>query len=194
MYVTDHEPPESRRNGLVTGTTERHMKEGAVQVAFAVHLLELPGSDGVVKVHPDGVHAQQTDFVALLRGLGFERDHAGPLLAGTYVRGSQRIEIGFYPGRGDVVGNVNGETIVAEAKGACINTRHAGQLSKQRKALFECIGSLFQRPSSGERQVAVVPLTAQTKRLAEKIAARVATAGIEIALVAENGHVELVAT
>ena len=46
----------------------------------------------------------------------------------------------------------------------------------------------------GGRQVAVVPYTPITLRLAEKMLPRVKAAGIEIALVRGNGEVEYVHT
>ncbi len=78
--------------------------------------------------------------------------------------------------------------IVAECKGGIVNTRHAGQTSRLRKGLCEAVGLLMTNPRSG-RQVAVVPQTEGTLRLAQKLAPRAKEAGIEIALVDELGHV-----
>ncbi len=78
--------------------------------------------------------------------------------------------------------------ISAECKGGIINTRHPGQVSRLYKGLCETVGMLMATPSQG-RQVAVVPLTDATRRLAERLAPRCAMAGIEIALVGRRGEV-----
>jgi hypothetical protein len=56
------------------------------------------------------------------------------------------------------------------------------------KGLCETVGLLMATPSQG-RQVAVVPFTQSTLRLAERLAPRCALAGIEIALVGSRGEV-----
>jgi hypothetical protein len=78
--------------------------------------------------------------------------------------------------------------ISAECKGGIMNTRHPGQVSRLYKGLRETVGMLMATPSQG-RQVAVVPLTESTRRLAERLAPRCALAGIEIALVGSRGEV-----
>lgn len=71
-----------------------------------------------------------------------------------------------------------------------MNTRHAGQKGRLRKGLCEAIGQLMTIPrASGGRQVAVVPHTETTLRLAQRLASRAKDAGIEIALVDERGNV-----
>lgn len=78
--------------------------------------------------------------------------------------------------------------ISAECKGGIINTRHPGQVSRLYKGLCETVGMLMATPSLG-RQVAVVPLTNATRRLAERLAPGCAIAGIEIALVGSRCEV-----
>lgn len=78
--------------------------------------------------------------------------------------------------------------ISAECKGGIINTRHPGRVSRLYKGLCETVGMLMATLSQG-RQVAVVPLTESTLRLAERLATRCALAGIEIALVGSRGEV-----
>jgi hypothetical protein len=87
-----------------------------------------------------------------------------------------------------VVAEVGDHIISAECKGGIINTRHPGQVSRLYKGLCETVGLLMATPSSG-RQVAVVPYTESTMRLATRLAPRCALAGIEIALVMGNSAV-----
>ena len=61
-------------------------------------------------------------------------------------------------------------------------------MSRLYKGLCETVGMLMATPTQG-RQVAVVPFTASTLRLAERLAPRCAIAGIEIALVGGRGEV-----
>jgi hypothetical protein len=61
------------------------------------------------------------------------------------------------------------------------HTRHSGQVSLY-KGLCETVGLLMAVPSPG-RQVAVVPRTEATYKLALRLAPRCTAAGIEIALV-----------
>lgn len=63
-----------------------------------------------------------------------------------------------------------------------------GQVSRFYRGLCETVGLLMATPSQG-RQIAVVPLTASTQRLAKRLAPRCALAGIEIALVGSRGEV-----
>jgi hypothetical protein len=88
-----------------------------------------------------------------------------------------------------VVGQLNSSKIVAECKGGIINTKHAGQKSKLRRGLCEAVGLLMSRENTGERQYAVVPLTDDTQRLADQMRPRCRKAGIEIALIREDGMI-----
>ena len=92
------------------------------------------------------------------------------------------------PWDGDVVAKVGNHVISAECKGGIINTRHPGQVSRLYRGLCETVGMLMATPSQG-RQIAVVPFTEGTLRLAERLAPRCALAGIEIALVGSRGEV-----
>jgi hypothetical protein len=89
---------------------------------------------------------------------------------------------------GDVVAEYDGVVVWAECKGGIINTRHPGQVSRLYKGLCETVGMLMANPFSG-RQVAVVPYTESTLRLAKRLAARCSKAGIEIVLVRSRGEV-----
>ncbi len=58
--VTALAPPPNRA-GKSVGDHEHHLYEGAVMIAYAVHLLRTEGADHV-RVHPDGEHGKQFDF------------------------------------------------------------------------------------------------------------------------------------
>jgi hypothetical protein len=100
----------------------------------------------------------------------------------------QSVTVNPKSGLGDVVAEVGNQIVSAECKGGIINTRHAGQVSRLYNGLCETVGLLMATPSQG-RQVAVVPYTEGTLRLAERLAPRCALAGIEIALVGSRGEV-----
>lgn len=102
----------------------------------------------------------------------------------------QGWEIQVHPrsGQGDVVTQIGNHILSAECKGGIINTRHSGQVSRLYKGLCETIGLLMASKSPG-RQVAVVPYTEATMRLAQRMAPRCTKAGIEIALVGSRGEV-----
>lgn len=98
------------------------------------------------------------------------------------------ILVSSVPGMGDVVGRAQGQAIRAECKGGIVKTKHAGQVSRLRRGLCEAVGLLMAQEKGG-RQVAVVPHTEVTRRLALKLAPRAKDADIEIALVDEDGQV-----
>jgi hypothetical protein len=77
-------------------------------------------------------------------------------------------------------------------EGGIANTRHSGQLSKLRRGLCEVVGLLMARPLKDERHVAVVPATPETEKVARRMLPRAMAAGIEIALVDENGCVSFI--
>jgi hypothetical protein len=52
-------PP--NRRGKHTGEFEHHFYEGAVMVAYAMHLLHTEATNEV-SIHPDGTHDKQFDF------------------------------------------------------------------------------------------------------------------------------------
>ena len=62
--VTALRPPPNRI-GKSDGDHEHHLYEGAVMVAFAIHLLRTEGAQHV-RVHPDGEHGKQFDFTGWL--------------------------------------------------------------------------------------------------------------------------------
>jgi len=187
--VTALEPPPNRV-GKSDGVHEHHLYEGAVMVAYAMHLLRTADAHHV-RIHPDGEHGKQFDFAAWL----LRRDFAKVSTLGTTAYGGvyrnatgQTVTVNPKSGLGDVVAEVGDRIISAECKGGIINTRHPGQVSRLYKGLCETVGMLMATPSQG-RQVAVVPLTEGTLRLAERLAPRCALAGIEIALVGSRGEV-----
>jgi hypothetical protein len=159
-------------------------------VAYAMHLLRTQGARDV-RVHPDGEHGKQFDFAGWLGRRAFTKvSGVGSTAYGGVYRNpaGQTITVNPKSGLGDVVANIGDHVISAECKGGIINARHPGQLSRLYRGLCETVGLLMATPSQG-RQVAVVPLTDGTLRLAERLAPRCALAGIEIALVGSRGEV-----
>jgi hypothetical protein len=187
--VTAVEPPRNRV-GKSDGTHEHHLYEGAVMVAYTMHLLRTEGARDV-RIHPDGEHGKQFDFAGWLVRRGFTKGSSlGSTAYGGVYRNAegQTITVNPRSGLGDVVAEAGDHIISAECKGGIMNTRHPGQVSRLYKGLRETVGMLMATPSQG-RQVAVVPLTESTRRLAERLAPRCALAGIEIALVGSRGEV-----
>jgi hypothetical protein len=188
-----HRAPPPNRAGMCDGKDEQHLPEGAVMVAFAMHLLrKIPGVSEV-SIHPDGEHGKRFDFTGWLgkRGFLMTSGLGKTAYGGTYADGnSKTIVINPSSGRGDVVADGGGMRIVAECKGGIVNTRHAGQISRLRQGLCEVIGLSLATPLvEGRRQFAVVPRTKVTETLAGRMAARALSAGIEIALVDVRGNV-----
>jgi hypothetical protein len=112
---------------------------------------------------------------------------------GVYSRADQTVTVTVKPGLGDVSASVGNRVVIAECKGGVVNSSHQGQLSRLRRGLCETVGLLMARPLNGERQVAVVPATGATRTVAMRMMRRALVAGIEIALVGEDGKVEFVA-
>lgn len=163
-------------------------------LAFALHLLEYPDSSGKVAIHPDGEHAKIFDIVGFLVAAGFYKAQSlgSTAYGGHYVRGNQTITVRPASGFGDVVGSLDGRTIIAECKGGVINSNHAGQKSRLRKGLSELIGQLMILPNGGERQIAVLPETEEIQRLSKRLVNRCYVAGIEIALVRADGTINYI--
>ncbi len=181
--------PEKRASKVLDGI-EHKMHEGAVMVAYAMHLLRTAGANHVY-VHPDGEHGKRFDFTSWLSKRGFSKSTSiGSTSYGGEYRHDNgwRITIKPVPGKGDVVAQVGNHTISAECKGGIINTKHGGQASRLSKGLCQTVGLLMASESPG-RQIAVVPYTEGTMRLAKRMAARCARAGIEIALIGARGNV-----
>jgi len=187
--VTALAPPPNRA-AKADGDHEHHLYEGAVMVAYAMHLLRTqPTSE--VRIHPDGEHGKQFDFAGWLsrHGFGMISSIGTTAYGGAYQDAQGRvIVVNPKSGVGDVVADIGGVTLSAECKGGIINTRHPGQVSRLYKGLCETVGMLMANPSSG-RQVAVVPFTESTLRLATRLSPRCALAGIELALVDRRGQV-----
>lgn len=190
--VTALAPPPNRV-GRADGPHEHHLYEGAVKVAYAMHLLRAECAEHV-RVHPDGEHGKQFDFAGWLLRRGFAKvSSIGSTSYGGEYRDvlGQTITVNPKSGVGDVVAEAVNGIISAECKGGIINTRHPGQVSRLYKGLCETVGMLMATPytPSQGRQIAVVPLTDATRRLADRLAPRCAIAGIEIALVGSRGEV-----
>jgi hypothetical protein len=67
--VTAKAPPPNRI-GKAAGDIEHHLYEGAVMVAYAMHLLRTQPTK-LIHIHPDGEHGKQFDFAGWLGRQGF---------------------------------------------------------------------------------------------------------------------------
>jgi hypothetical protein len=138
-----HRAAPPNRVGTCDGGKEQHLPEGAVMVAFAMHLLRTMPGLREVSIHPDGEHGKRFDFQGWLGKRGFTMKAAlgQTSYGGTYASPDGRtIVVNPSSGRGDVVAEGQGFGIVAECKGVIVNTRHAGQTSRLRQGLCETIG------------------------------------------------------
>jgi hypothetical protein len=186
--IVELDPPTNRR-GKCEGK-ERHLTEAAVMLAYGIHLLRTVPKLQKVELHPDGEHGKRFEIAQWLSARGFvlKEPQGTTAYCGTYRNDRQVIVVTSTPGKGDVVAQTDDGMIVAECKGGIVNTSHAGQKSRLRKGLCEAVGLLMAREKGG-RQVAVVPNTETTLKLARKLVHRARDAGIEIALVDEQGRV-----
>src|SRR4051812_12580143 len=110
--VTELVPPPNRL-GKSHGDHEQHLYEGAVMVAFAMHLLRT-GPTHQVRIHPDGEHGKQFDFSGWLarRGFSMVSSMGTTSYGGTYTDGQDRnIIVNPKSGLGDVVAEVQGVTV-----------------------------------------------------------------------------------
>lgn len=170
------------------------MPEGAVMLAFGLHLLRtIPGLLHVA-LHPDGEHAKSFCFPEALSRRGFAKASATGRTAygGVYAHPDGRtILVNPASGRMDVLADHGSLSVGAECKGGIINTKHPGQTSRLRKGLCEAVGLLLSKElDPDQRQFAVVPRTAVTEALAARLAPRGAKAGISISLVSADGSVQ----
>lgn len=190
LIILRASPP--NRAGSQSGEQEQHLIEGAVMVAFALHLLRtIPGLQHVT-VRPDGEHGKQSDLKGWLLRRGFAMTTSvGKTSCGGLYAGPNRHSVLVNPksGRMDVVAEHGNFSFGAECKGGIVNTKHPGQTSRLSRGLCEAVGRLMQaRLHEGERQFAVVPLVPVTESLARKMRDRVQNSGIEIALITPGGE------
>lgn len=194
-FLTEHLPPEARRKYCERGI-ELKLTEAAVQLAFALYLLEHPSGGSTAEIFPDGEHAKRFDIPSFLSARGFKRTETvgTTMYGGVYRRGDHALIVNpkSQHGRGDVVGQIDGVTVRAECKGGIVNSKHAGALSKVRSGFNELIGQAIAMPEDGSRHIAVAPRTPASEMQALRLHKRCAAAGIEIALVDVDGEVGFV--
>lgn len=192
MKFSQFRNPPPNRQGFCDGNQECHLTEAAVMIAFAFYLLKQGATQ--VDIHPDGEHGKAFDIKQFLEAQGFVhvRNIGKTAYGGLYQRDHEIINVTLVPGLGDVEANLGGQKIVAECKGGIINTRHSGQVSRLRRGLCEATGLLMTKPLNNDRQIVVVPATKTTQELAQRMIPRAMAAGIEIALVTENGQVAFI--
>ncbi|MFQ8433990.1 hypothetical protein [Amaricoccus sp. W119] len=191
MNFITHLPSPSGRVSKHDGPVEQHLTEGAVMLAMSEWLFGQGASE--VRVHPDGTHMAGFDMPAFLSSRGFVRTSATGKreISWVFKRGDQTLTVHARSGLGDLVTTIGGATVEVEAKGGCINTKHAGQLSRLRKGLHEAVGQLLGCPRTVDRLIAAVPLHPETEKLATRLLPRCRHIGIEIALVDGSGAVHL---
>jgi hypothetical protein len=163
--VTALEPPRNRV-GKSDGTHEHHLYEGAVMVAYAMHLLRKEGARDV-RIHPDGEHGKQFDFAGWLVRRGFAKGSSlGSTAYGGVYRNAegQTIIVNPRSGLGDVVAEAGDHIISAECKGGIINTRHPGQVSRLYKGL--CDGPVAAQSLPAMRAAAARQHISQYRRCA----------------------------
>jgi hypothetical protein len=145
--ISECAPPPNRR-GKQDGENEHRFYEGAVMVAYAMHLFRTEATSQVA-IHPDGMHGKQFDFLAWLERQGFKQvSRSGSTkYAGVFIHNDGRkLVVDPTSGKGDVVATVGSMIISAECKGGIINTRHSGQKSKLYRGLCETVGLLLGDP------------------------------------------------
>src|SRR5713226_1931143 len=150
--------PDAARVGACDGDVEHHLPEGAVMVAFAMHLLRTVPGLRQVSIHPDGEHGKQFDFRGWLRNRGFtmiasagKRRTAAPMprqrdrrslsirvrAAATYLR------------------KVTDLALLPNARAGSSTPNMPGRQSRLRQGLCETVGlSLASPVSEGRRQFA----------------------------------------
>jgi hypothetical protein len=145
--ITERAPPPNRVRHAA-GDHEHHLFEGAVMVAYAMHLLRT-APIREVRIHPDGEHGKQFDFSGWLgrRGFSMISSTGKTAYGGIYTDGQgRRIVVNPRSGQGDVVAKIGSQIVLAECKGGIINTRHPGQVSRLSKGLCETVGLLMAKP------------------------------------------------
>ena len=86
--VTALRPP-ATRVGKSDGEHEHHLYEGAVMVAYAMHLLRTQGARHV-RIHPDGEHGKQFDFTSWLLRRDFVKTSSLGSTAMSGITGTPR--------------------------------------------------------------------------------------------------------
>ena len=188
MFIEKRLPPENRV-GKCEGDEEHHLPEIAVMLACADWLMAQGATK--ISVHPDGMHLK-TDFVwhwTKARGFQKIRQLGRTQAGGEYISNGRHLTILPKPGLGDVISELDGVQIEIEAKGGCINSRHAGQLSKLRQSIQTAIGQLMCSRSTADRLIAAVPDHSETRVWAQRILPRCKKVGIEILLVSSDGSI-----
>jgi hypothetical protein len=112
--LTAKQPPPNRVSKC-EGDHEHHLFEGAVMVAYAMHLLRTHNVEKV-EIHPDGEHGKQFEFVGWLARRGFRNvsQKGKTSYGGTYEDDSGRqIEIDPKSGLGDVAAKLDEGVVIS---------------------------------------------------------------------------------
>ena len=150
-------------------------------LACAMHVLQTEDTCEA-SIDPDGQQNRQFPFADWLDRHGFTKASS----IGTSACGGKRKSRNGQTVTVNPKSGLGANDLVAECKGGSINSRHPGQRSRLRRGLCEAVGLSMTKPSTG-RQVAVVPETDSTLRLAGILAPWCVSTRIGIALVGNRG-------
>lgn len=178
--------------------TNENVSEAAVSLRLAFYLLSLPGSDGYCRVSIDGAQVriggkEIFPIVEFISSQGWSQiEQAGKnLWQGVYKKGRLCLEIGSFPGTGDVIALVGDKRIRAECKkGYFVQRAGNPEYPKLREALGQLLTADEVR--GNDILVAAVPDTQGYRNLVENWRQRplIRRTGIRIALVGMDGAVE----
>src|SRR5437899_625526 len=101
--LISHRKPPPNRASACTDDMEHHLTEGAVMVAFALHLLRTVDGLKDVSIHPDGEHGKWFNFRSWLEAQGFVMEAAigSTSYGGVYSsKGGQTVLVNPASGRG----------------------------------------------------------------------------------------------
>ncbi len=190
--LTKKHPTDAKRIKGCENGVEYHLTEPAVMLTVAQWLFAQGAHH--VSIRPDGMHLKQFDVRAWLETKGFVKteNRGKTSQGGLYRLNDLSIEVIPKSGLGDVTAEVDGKSIEVETKGGCINSTHAGQVSKLRKGLAEAVGQAIGSPRQPDRLMAIVPEHDETRKVADRMIDRCLRAGVEIALASEDGSIAFV--
>jgi hypothetical protein len=178
--------------------SQDRMSEAEVALLLAFHLLSLPDSQDTASIALDGaqIYVGSREIFPLSRYLqdqGWRQiEQQGKRdWHGRYERNGQYLEIHSKSGVGDVVVRVGDKRVRAECKKGSFLQKRA---NPEYKLLREAIGQLvsIEQLTDGDLLVVAVPDTDKFRDLVMKWRNRplIKRAGIQFALVSQNGAVE----
>ena len=187
--VSQLDPPANRR-GKCDGEKELHLTEAAVMLAYGMHLLATVPQLNSVELHPDGEHGKRFEIAKCYPS----EDSNSPnrkverAIAESTCMETRAFWLHRLPVRATWSRTLRKDQSRRNVRAASSIRAIPDRFHVCVKGFREAIGLLMARDLGGQ-QIAVVPYTPITLRLAQKMVPRVTAAGIQIALVDEFGHV-----